>query len=411
MKILVLGNGGREHSIVSILKETNPENKIFAYPGNPGIYETAEKIDVQNIDELLEKITDFKFDLVIIGPEKYLEDGISDILRDKKISVFGPSKKAAQLETSKIFGKKFLLKNKIPTADFRLANNKIEAMDNIKNYPVVLKYDGLAAGKGVSVCNTINEALKFFEDVFDKNKFGKYKPLLIEKYLKGKELSVICAVSNNEYRIFPFARDYKKLLDNDEGSNTGGMGAIASMNLIDKNLANEIKENIIERTIIGLKNSNLDYKGFLYFGLILTERGPEVLEFNCRFGDPEAQVILPLINGDVAEYLKYGADGRLKNELLSFSNEYSLCVVAAAPGYPDEPVKGLKITGLEKINNCRIFHSGTIKIGSDFFTNGGRVVGIADTGSSIEKIQNKVYSEMRKLNWAGIHYRTDIGKI
>ncbi|MEW5692882.1 MAG: phosphoribosylamine--glycine ligase [Candidatus Hydrogenedentota bacterium] len=415
MRVAVLGKGGREHCIVCELIESKTRPEIYVYPGSDAMLKIAKRIEIPQAstgcDELVKTMKKIRIDLCIVGSEQYLEDGIADRCIENRIAVFGPVKSSARLETSKVFGKEFMRRNNIPTADFNIAYNDKELMNLIKVYPVVLKYDGLAAGKGVSICYDEKEVKNYINDVFTLKKFGQIKPVIVEECLQGKELSVICAVSDGAYRIFPCARDYKRLFDGDKGPNTGGMGAVASTSLITANLFLEIKSKIIEPTIKALLKNELSYRGFLYFGLILTDAGPKVLEYNCRFGDPEAQAILPLIDGDFTRFIYKAAKGVIDDSLISSRKGWCTCLVLASQRYPYESDKGAEIKGLEAIRMARVYHSGTYFENGCYKVSGGRALSVSAIGYNRESAVSRVYSEIEKIYFEGMQYRRDIGRL
>lgn len=416
MKIFVFGGGGREHAICKKLKESSKENKIFSFPSNGGIDCLKENINFVNINESIKFIIDNKIDLVVIGPEQYLEDGIVDLLKEKKVNVFGPIKNYAKLESSKFYAKSFMNKYNIPTSNFNIFDNENNLKRNI-NLPVVLKYDGLAAGKGVSVCFNENDVEEFCEKVFKKKVFGEKTLVLAEEFLEGKELSVIVAISKYDYFIFPYSQDHKRAYDDNKGPNTGGMGAISSFKLINEKLADEIEDKIIKRTIEGFQKENINYTGFLFFGLMITKNGPFVLEYNVRLGDPETQSILNLMNGDFSNFLYQSINSKMDKSLINFENNYSINIVIASKGYPENYEKGKIIEGLDKDgqneelikNGIYIYHAGTIKKEDKFYTNGGRVFSICSNGENINKLREKIYNNIEKVKFDGMFYRRDIG--
>ncbi len=412
MKILVTGKGGREHAIISALRE-NSDATLFAYPGSDAIAELATLVEARDLLDLIAFMQREKIDLCIAGEESYLvkDRGLANLCAEAGIPCWGPLKEAAQLEASKTFAKHFLKRHNIPTAAFSVVHTKHEAQRAITDYPVVLKFDGLAAGKGVAVCQDEAAASEFLDEVFTKRAFGE-GDLIVEKCLSGPEVSIFVSVCDDQYHILMPARDYKRIGDNDQGPNTGGMGAVASQALVDPALLANIEANIIQPTVQGLIKDGLSYRGFLYFGIMLTPTGPQVLEYNCRFGDPEAEAVLPMIGGDVVSYLFHAAKGQLKPELIHFAEGWSICVILASAGYPVSSHSGDKIAGLDSINNARAFHCGTKRNGnSTFETNGGRVLAVVAQGGTREEARNNAYTAAEKITFDGRQRRTDIAKL
>jgi len=398
MKIAIIGQGGREHALVAALQG----NELYAWPGSDAIFELAQPLPSRDSGRLPGAMKKAGIELCIIGPELYLEQGLANRCRAKGIPVFGPSKQDARLETDKLFAKRFMARNGIPTAPYSVTTG----IDSLE-YPCVLKFSGLAGGKGVRVCRNNNQARAFADMVLVKRIFGKGR-LIAEEMLIGHELSVICTVAHGEYHILPPARDYKPLRDGDCGPNTGGMGAVASRDL-EKNSMAEIEKLIIRPTVAALKH----YRGFLYFGLILTADGPKVLEYNCRMGDPEAQAILPLIKGNLAEYFRQAAEGFISPELIEFLPGWSVCVTAAARKYPQAGSAGTLIHGLdESKNDVTVYHAGTTRDkNGKWLTNGGRVLGLTAKADSLKQARARAYRALQKIQFRGMQYRTDIGKL
>ena len=336
MKVIVVGKGGREHALVTALNESESTSEVFCYPGSDAILEIANPLsgEINDVESLVNAMLAAEIDLCVGGEESWLAKGLADRAREEGIPTWGPVRDSAQLEASKEFAKEFMVRHNIPTGGYDTAEDYDSAKAAIKGYPTVLKFDGLAAGKGVAICIDENEADSFLKEVFVQKRFGVGR-VLIEEYLEGPEVSVIAAVADGNYQIFTPARDYKRLADGDQGLNTGGMGAVASRSLIDSELLKKIESDVIQPSVEGLIKDNLDFKGFLYAGLMLTKDGPKVLEYNCRFGDPEAQAVLPLIKGDFAAYLMHGAKGDLNDSLIDFDEGWSICLVLASAGYPN----------------------------------------------------------------------------
>lgn len=413
MKILVTGKGGREHAILTALHESAPDAKLFAYPGSDAIATLAERVDVKDLLELIAFMQREQIDLCVAGEEAYLvkDRGLANLCAEAGIPCWGPYKEAAQLEASKAFAKTFLQRHNIPTAAFSIVHTKHEAQRAITRYPVVLKFDGLAAGKGVAVCQTAAEADEFLDEVFTRRTFGE-GDLIVEECLTGPEVSIFVSVCDDAYHILMPARDYKRIGDNDEGPNTGGMGAVASRGLVDPALLAEIEATIVKPTVEGLRKEELPYRGFLYFGIMLTPTGPQMLEYNCRFGDPEAEAVLPMVRGDFVGYLLHAAKGQLKPELIHFAEGWSICVILASAGYPASSRSGDKISGLAEVNGARVFHCGTrFSTDGGFETNGGRVLAVVAQGSTRTEARSAAYAASDKVTFDGRQRRSDIAKL
>jgi phosphoribosylamine--glycine ligase len=412
MKILVTGKGGREHAILTALRECAPEATLFSYPGSDAIGEIATRVEAKDLLDLVAFMQRENVDLCVAGEEAYLvkDRGLANLCAEAGVPCWGPVKEAAQLEASKTFAKNFLKRHDIPTASFSVAHTRHEAARAITQYPVVLKFDGLAAGKGVAVCNDEASANEFLDEVFTKRAFGE-GDLIVEECLTGPEISIFASICEGAYHILMPARDYKRIGDNDEGPNTGGMGAVASRQLVDAALMEQIEQTIVKPTVEGLLKDNLRYRGFLYFGLMLTPSGPQVLEFNCRFGDPEAEAVLPMVRGDFAHYLLSAAKGELKRNIIHFAEGWSICVILASGGYPVGSRTGDVITGIEEAKDSRIFHCGTRKNGDAFETNGGRVLAVVAQGGTRDEARAKAYADVEKIHFEGRQRRTDIAKL
>jgi len=427
MNILIVGNGGREHTIAwkiynSIsFKESN--SKLYCTTGNPGINKIAEAIDIKsdNIDGLLKFAKEYKIDFTIVGPEIPLSLGITDTFTINGLKVFGPSKLASEIETSKVFSKDFMARNNIPTAKYKVfgENNfsEVENYLNNVNFPIVIKADGLAAGKGVYIAKDISDAMGFIEDIHKNLIFGKSGlKFVIEEYLTGFEVSVFVITDGTDFKILPYAQDFKKIGNNDAGKNTGGMGSFAPANfLVDDSTNKKIIANIIIPTLKNMKSEGREFKGCLYCGLMIVKEDNEyqtyVIEFNCRFGDPETQSVLPLIKSDFLKLLLSSTENNIINYNLEIEDQYALCIVAASGGYPDKHITGYNIEGLDNLDNdCLVFHSGTKYSEGQTVTNGGRVmsvVGLSDT--SFEEARDIAYNNMNKIYFKDIYYRKDIG--
>lgn len=431
MKILITGKGGREHALVQALAQSPSAPEIFCFPGSDAIHQTAKKIDATDFDSMLDWAAANKIDLVIAGEEAWLVtgDGLANRCEQLGIPCWGPRKEAAQLEASKAFAKEFMQRHRIPTARATLCSSKADAIAAIDNqFPTVLKFDGLAAGKGVAVCADAPSAEKFLDQVFTRKQFGSGH-LLVEQCLVGPEISIFAAVADDNYLVFTPARDYKRIADNDQGPNTGGMGAVASRQLLDPATLEIIETTIIQPTLAGLKTDDLRYRGFLYFGLMLTPDGPQVIEYNCRFGDPECQAVMPLVSGDFAQFCLAGANGLIEPELLQFSNDWSVCLVMASAGYPATASHNDTISGLDQIApHTRVYHAGTklasasasnlassphgnIEAETPFVTAGGRVLALVATAPTRQQAVATAYQQQTKINFAGAQFRTDIGTL
>ena len=418
MKILVVGKGGREHAIAWKVSQSPLVKKVYIAPGNAGTEEIGVNIPiaVNDIPALVNFAKENKIDLTIVGPEEPLAKGIADAFEKEGLKIFGPNKKAAQLEASKIFAKKFMKKYSVPTAQFQTFENFEEAKEFIKNLSsekVVVKADGLAAGKGAFVCQSKEEAIEKAYDLMVKEILGTAgKRIVVEEFLEGEEASYIVMVNGETYIPLPTSQDHKRLLDNDEGPNTGGMGAYSPTPVITPEIEKRIQEEIIERTLKGLKEENIHFKGFLYVGLMITKEGPKVLEFNVRLGDPEAQPILARIESDLVEHILDILEGRTQQINLKVSPKWALGVVLASKGYPYKPETGKEILGLEEIKKMPdviVFHAGTKKVNGKIITSGGRVLTVVGLGETLKKAKEKAYEGVSKIYFEGMQYRKDIG--
>lgn len=418
MKVLVIGGGGREHALAWKLKQSALVEKIWCAPGNGGVADDAECVavdagDVPAIIALAERITP---DLTVVGPELPLVNGISDAFGARNWKIVGPSKEAAQLEGSKIYSKEFLLRHGIPTAKMYGAYNSAEqaysALTNV-NWPLVIKADGLCAGKGVVVAKDQAEAREFIQRALEKNELGPGgKRILLEEGLEGDELSFIILTDGKRYAPMVPTRDHKRVFDGNHGPNTGGMGAYSSDELLSPNLREAVISQIVEPTLRGLVKDQIPYQGFLYVGLMLTADGPKVLEFNCRLGDPEAQAIIARMDFDLAEVLTDVASGGLEPAKLKWKKGASVCVVLASGGYPGKFESGKRIEGLTDIGHQTgvfAFHAGTKRIGDSLVTSGGRVLGVTAAANSLNEALAAAYHAAAMVHFAGMHYRRDIG--
>ncbi len=415
MKVGIIGSGGREHTICEILKKSTKIDKIFCFPGNAGTVSIAENVNINldNFEDLKNFIIKNKIDFVVIGPEKPLVDGIVDYLEKFRIKVFGPNKVASQLEGSKIFTKKLCEKFNIPTAKFGIFQNKTDAKEFLKNpkFPTVIKADNLASGKGVYICNDINEANIAIEEIFN-GKFGEAKNLLIEEFLDGEEMSFFIISDGKNIKNFETAQDHKRVFEGDKGKNTGGMGAYSPSRLITHELEEKIINKIIKPTLQGLKSLKTEYKGFLYAGLMIVKNEPFLIEYNVRMGDPECQTILPKLETDLAEIFLACCEEKLDTININWLDKKSLCVVLCSKGYPDKFKKNVEIKNLEDIElnkNEYLFHAGTIKKDEKIFAIGGRVLNFVSLSDDFSTSRNNVLKKLNKLNWPGGFYRNDIG--
>ena len=415
MRIAIIGSGGREHSIAASISKSSLINEIFCIPGNAGTSKIATnvEIDINQFDKLYKYIKDKSIDLVVVGPEQPLVNGIVDYLEQFNIKVFGPNKIASQLEGSKIFTKKLCQKYKIPTANFGIFENKIDAKKFLENakYPNVIKADNLAAGKGVYICNNEQESFMAVEEIFD-GKFGEAKNVLIEEFLEGEEMSYFIISDGTTVKSFETAQDHKRVLEGDSGKNTGGMGAYSPSRLISNDLENKILDKIIKPTLKGLSDLGTEYKGFLYAGLMIVENEPYLIEYNVRMGDPECQTILPKLKTDLAEIINSCCNKKLADINIEWTNKKSLCVVLCSKGYPDTYQKNVLIKNLENLSlneDNFIFHAGTKNENDKFFATGGRVLNFISLSDDFLKARNEVHQCIEKLDWNGGFYRRDIG--
>jgi phosphoribosylamine--glycine ligase len=418
MKVLVIGGGGREHALVWKLKQSPRVEKIWCAPGNGGIEAEAECLstDPADVPGILAIAKALSPDLTIVGPELPLVNGIGDAFRSRGWPIVAPSQQAAQLEGSKIFAKEFLRRQGIPTAQmygvFDTVREAAAALSKV-DWPVVIKADGLCAGKGVFVAQDASSAEDFIHRVMDTDELGTGgKKLLLEQALEGEELSFIVLTDGKRYAPLAPTRDHKRVFDGNSGPNTGGMGAYSSDELLPPRLRQQIIESIVEPTMRGLASEGIFYQGFLYIGLMLTASGPKVLEFNCRLGDPETQAIVARMDFDLAQVLAEVAAGTLEPSRLKWKAGASACVVVASGGYPGKFVSGKTIEGLtdaERVNGVKVFHAGTRREGDSTVTNGGRVLGVTAAGRSLEHALATVYEATDKIRFDGMHYRKDIG--
>lgn len=414
MKILVVGKGGREHALITALSESPVETELFCFPGSDAISSLAQSVEVDGLYSLIDWMKSKGIDLCVAGEESYLvkDEGLANLCEEAGIPCWGPHKQSAQLEASKEFAKEFMLRHGIPTGFATGCADIDEARAAINGqYPTVLKFDGLAAGKGVAVCSDEASAEEFLHEVLVERKFGEGR-LLVEECLTGPEVSIFAAVCDEEYQIFTPARDYKRIGDDDEGPNTGGMGAVASRKLIDAETLALIEKTIVKPTVDGLVKDGLPYRGYLYFGLMITPDGPKIIEYNCRFGDPECQAVMPLVRGDIASFCLAAAQGEMKKELLSFDEGWSVCLILASAGYPASSRSGDVISGLDNLSKARVYHAGTKRnADGQWETNGGRVLAVVTGGGDRLSAVEAAYAELEKISFDGAQKRADIGRM
>jgi phosphoribosylamine---glycine ligase len=417
MKVLVIGGGGREHALVWKLRQSALVSEIWCAPGNGGISQQAECIpaNLADISALADLAAKLSVDLTVVGPEQPLVDGIADEFDSRDLRIIGPSRNCAQLEGSKVFAKEFLARHDIPTARahgvFTSAPDAAKKLQNLR-YPVVLKADGLCGGKGVLVAKSNHEALEFADRVLAKREYGDGGGrLLVEEALEGRELSFIVLCDGRDFLPLLPTRDHKTAFDGDLGPNTGGMGVYSCDGIISTSIEADIRERVVEPTMAALKSDGCTYRGFLYFGLMLTPAGPKVLEFNCRLGDPETQAIVARMDFDLGAALAAMAEGKLGTQELNWRPGASVCVVMASGGYPGNYTAGKEVEGLEKaasMPGVSVFHAGTRREDDVYYTSSGRVLGVTAVGETLEAARRTVYDAVRSVRFSGCHYRTDI---
>ena len=413
VNVLVVGSGGREHALTWKLSNSDKVEQVFTAPGNGGTSNNV-LISVDDIDDLV-KFAQEKNCFTVVGPEAPLANGIVDKFHEKHMPIFGPSKNAAQLESSKIWAKEFMKRNSIPTADFEIFDDAQKAKDFVKSYdkPVVIKADGLAAGKGVIVCDSKDEANDAIDTILTNKTFGDAgSKIIVEERIDGIEASYIALCDGKIGIPMATSQDHKRIFDDDKGPNTGGMGAYSPTPIIDDRLASEIQEKIIDKTIVSMNKEGIEFKGFLYAGIMIKDGMPYVLEYNVRMGDPECQPILMRLDSDLYEYLLASYEGNLKDlPKISWKQEYAVCVVLASKGYPESYPKNDKITGFENIPETSfVFHAGTKKEDENILSNGGRVLGVTALGLTLQNAIDNAYSACQKLDWKNKYHRNDIGK-
>ena len=414
MNIGIIGSGGREHSLCFKLKESKLVKKIFCFPGNAGTETIAENInlDITDFEKIHKTCEQKKIELVIVGPEKPLVDGIVEYFKNTKIKIFGPDKISSQLEGSKTFTKKLCKKYKIPTSNFEIFNEEELALNYLSSiqYPIVVKADGLAAGKGVYICKNQDDAKKAVKEIFG-GRFGKADCVLIEEFLNGEEMSYFIISDGETHKFFQTAQDHKRVGENDTGKNTGGMGAYSPSRLYTNDLDKKINEKIIRPTLNGIKELGSNYSGFLYVGLMIVKNEPYLIEFNVRMGDPECQTILPILDTDLAEIILACCNKKLQDIDIKWKNKKSVCIVLCSNGYPDNYKKNIIINGLKNLKidrNEYIFHAGTVIKDDKYLATGGRVLNVIVTTENFKNSKEKAVKILNDLDWKGGFFRKDI---
>ena len=415
MNIALIGSGGREHALCKKFYESKITKRIICFPGNAGTAKLGTNVNVDILDfkKLLILIKFYEIDLVVIGPEEPLVRGLVDFLKKNKINVFGPNKYASKLEGSKAFMKNICAQNNIPTAKFRICNKQKQVHNFLNNckLPIVVKADGLAAGKGVAICKTKKQALVFTNKIL-KGKFKSSKRLVLEEFLEGEEASYFLIVDKNNYRFFGTAQDHKRARENDKGPNTGGMGAYSPAPIINKTLEKKIIDKIVKPTLLALKKKKNSYSGFLYVGLMIKDNQPYLIEYNIRMGDPECQVILPRLKTDLVKIINDTVANKLKKIKIEWKEEKSMTIVLCSKGYPGKYKKNKNIKNINKLQLSKkdfVYHAGTKLKNGKLFSDGGRVLNITSTGNNFLKIRNRIIKIIKKLNWKAGFYRKDIG--
>ncbi len=415
MNIGLIGSGGREHALCKKIYLSKLVKKIICIPGNAGTSRIATNIDIDILDfkKILKVIKFYKIDLVIVGPEEPLVNGIVDFLKKNRIKVFGPNKYAAKLEGSKAFMKMICSQNEIPTANFKVCDRIEQVKIFLRNskFPVVVKADGLAAGKGVTICKTDKQVIKITSEIF-KGKFKSSNKVVLEEFLEGEEVSYFIIVNNNNFKFFGTAQDHKRVYEKDRGPNTGGMGAYSPAPIVNKRLEKKIISKIIYPTLKALKKKKNPYNGFLYVGLMIKNNEPYLIEYNIRMGDPECQVILPRLKSDIVKIFLNATSNKLKNTKIEWKNKKSMTIVLCAKGYPGKYSKNLEIKNIKRVilsKNDIIYHAGTKLVNNKLRSNGGRILNMTTIGNSYFEIRKKIISNIKKLNLKNSFYRKDIG--
>jgi phosphoribosylamine--glycine ligase len=418
MKILVVGGGGREHAIVTALSKSKRVDKLYCVPGNAGIEELAEcaPIGVMEFDKIAMYALEKQVDMVVVGPDDPLVAGLVDVLETAGLKVFGPDKKAAILEGSKAFSKDLMKKYNIPTAKYEVFEDSVKAVEflNECSFPIVLKADGLALGKGVLICKDYDEAVAGIHEIMDDKKFGSAgNKMVIEEFMTGREVSVLSFTDGKTIKIMTSAQDHKRAKDNDEGLNTGGMGTFSPSPFYTKEVDEFCHKYIYQATVDAMRSEDREFKGIIFFGLMITKDGPKVLEYNARFGDPEAQVVITRMKNDIVDVFEACIDGHLENIDLQFEDNAAVCVILASDGYPVAYEKGKEIRGLENFkgkDGYYCFHAGSKKVDDKIVTNGGRVLGITAIGSDLKEARKNAYAACEWVDFDNKYMRHDIGK-
>ncbi len=418
MRILILGSGGREHAITWKLNQSSAVDQLYCAPGNAGIAEIARcfPLNLNDFEQVKDFIEAEKIDFTVVGPEQPLVAGLVDFLTAHGHAVFGPNQKAARLEGSKIFAKNFMKKYNIPTAAYETFTDPQKALQYLEQYPeerVVVKADGLAAGKGSVVCENREQAREAIRQMMVEGQFAEAgKRVVIEEFMQGHEASLFVITDGKDYQVLSPAQDYKRALDGDRGKNTGGMGSYAPTPVLTTTMRERALLEIVEPTLLGLRSEGIEYKGVLYCGLMVTNKGPKVVEFNCRFGDPETQVVLPLLDSDLLQLLLAVHEGTVGSVDVRLKEEFAVCVIAASGGYPDRYETGKEISGLDRLDEEVIcFHAGTRREDGKIVTNGGRVLGVTALDKDLKKAVDKVYRNIAKIHFEGMFFRKDIAEI
>jgi phosphoribosylamine---glycine ligase len=419
MKVLVIGSGGREHALAWKIRQSPSVKDVFVVPGNAGTAGIAQNVQLNTAD--FSKLRSFaqeeSIDLTVVGPDDALAAGIVDAFQAVGLRIFGPSRKAAQLEASKSFAKRFMVRHGIPTARFAEFESLADAQCAIDQFgfPLVVKADGLALGKGVVIAANRSEAIATLEDMIERRRFGEAgRKVVLEEYLTGAECSIHALVDGSSYLLFPTAQDHKQIYDGNRGPNTGGMGTCSPSPNLDNACLSKIREQVLGPFIRGIRADGLDFRGLLFPGLMLTKEGPRVLEFNCRFGDPETQVLLPRLKGDIVDLLEATIDGRLHTQSPEWDTRAAVCIVMASGGYPGSYETGKTISGLEYVERelgLTLFHAGTRRVGDRFVTAGGRVIGVTAMGSTLSDARKTAYKAVEKIEFDGSYFRHDIGVV
>ena len=419
MKVLIVGSGGREHTLAWKISQSPKVDKVYCAPGNAGMADIGQcvNIDVMDFDGLVSFAVKEGIDLTVVGPDDALAGGIVDAFTSRGLRIFGPDKKAAMIESSKVFSKNLMKKYNIPTARYKVCNTRMEAEEYLEDckFPIVVKADGLALGKGVLICNDNEEARLAVKEIMEDKKFGSAgNKIVIEEFISGPEVSILAFCDGTTIKPMTSAQDYKRAKDNDEGLNTGGMGTFSPSPFYTDDVKDFCEKNVFQPTIDAMKAEGRDFLGILFVGLMLTSDGPKVLEYNARFGDPETQVVLPRLKNDIVEVMEACIDGRLNEIDLDFSDESAVCVVLASDGYPEDFEKGFPIRGLDKFEGSReyyAFHAGTKLDDKKVLTNGGRVLGITALGKDLENARAKAYKATEWIDFDNKYMRRDIAKL